>query len=383
LNLLQDVITYVRRLIKSPSNSQISDNLIIDYCNRFCLLDMDARVQLFDYKTTYGFMTTPNITHYNMPYYGINQFKIQYKGSAPTTQISPYPVYQGFKSPCYIDGIIVPFYTQREEFYSYWAPYLQNIQATATGNGTIGPYDMLLPFFPAPAGHVDVTGIISVGSSVDPIVGTTLDTKVPIASLTPGVIITGLDTNNYLQTVTDSGQFLVTDQTTGFLQTQDAINPQNIVSAGTTNYVTGVTSVTFAKPIGQGQPIQANCYFYQPGIPTAALYYNNTITLLPPPNMPYFVQFDAYFTPAAYLNSASPLQFGYMSEYIARGAARKILSDTGDMEQFNFYEPFFREQEMLVWKRSQRIFTATAAPSFFSAPGGGNSTNLNWTGSSV
>ena len=28
-----------------------------------------------------------------------------------------------------------------------------------------------------------------------------------------------------------------------------------------------------------------------------------------------------------------------MCEYIARGAARKILSDTGDIEQFQFYEP--------------------------------------------
>ena len=382
MNLLSDVITYVRRIIKSPSNSQISDNLIIDYINRFCLLDMDARVQLFDYKTSYGFMCTPYIVHYNMPYYGINQFKTQVQGD-PTSQISPYPVYQGFKSPCYIDGIIVPFYTQREEFYSYWAPYLQNIQATATGDGTAGPYDMLLPFFPCPAGHVDVTGIITVGSTVDPIVRTEaqgINTAVPITSLTPGVIITGLNTSNYLETVTDSGQFLNTDQTTGFLQTTSG---QNIQDAGTCNYITGETTVTFANSIGDGQPIQANCYFYQPGIPTAVLYYNNTLTILPPPNMPYFIQLDAYLTPAAYLSGASPLQFGYMSEYIARGAARKILSDTGDIEQLQLYEPFFREQEMLVWKRSQRIFTATATPSFFSAPGGGNSTNLNWTGSSV
>lgn len=348
---------------------------------------MDARVQLFDFKTTYGFMCTPNIVHYNMPYYGINQYKRQSEAPvnpnpppAGLTDIGPYPVYQGFKSPCYINGIIVPFYTQREEFYSYWAPYLQNIQATATGDGTPGPYTMLLPFFPCPAGHVDVTGIITVGSTVDPIVGTSLNTSVPITSLTPGVIITGLNTSNYLETVTDSGQFDITDQTTGFLQTT---NGQNIQAAGTCNYVTGDTTVTFANAIGDGQPIQANCYFYQPGIPTAVLYYNNTITILPPPNMPYFIQFDAYFTPAAYLSGLSPLQFGYMSEYIARGAARKILSDTGDVEQLQLYEPFFREQEMLVWKRSQRIFTATATPSFFSAPGGGNSTNLNWTGSSV
>jgi len=55
-----------------------------------------------------------------------------------------------------------------------------------------------------------------------------------------------------------------------------------------------------------------------------------------------------------------------MSEYIARGAARKILSDTGDFEQFNFYEPLFREQELLVWKRSQRQWTASRTPTIYS-----------------
>ena len=379
MNLVDDIITYVRRIIKSPSNSQISDNLILDYINRFCVLDMDARIQLFDYKTKYGFTMTPYISHYNVPYYGVNQFKTQIQGTPPSN-ISPYPVYQGMRGPVYVNGILVPFYTQREEFYASWSPYLQNIQATAFGDGGPGPYSMSLPYFPCPPGIVDVTGIITVGSIQDPIRGTALNTSVPITSLTPGIIITALDENNYLQTVTDSGQFLTDDQTTTFLQTT---SNQTIVAAGTSNYVDGTTSVRFAANIPSGQPIQANCYFYQPGIPTAALYYNNTITILPPPNLPYYIEFDAYLTPAAYLQGASPLQFGYMSEYLARGAARKILSDTGDIEQLNLYEPFFKEQEMLVWKRSQRILTSTATPSFFSAPGGGNSSNLNWTGSSV
>ena len=55
-----------------------------------------------------------------------------------------------------------------------------------------------------------------------------------------------------------------------------------------------------------------------------------------------------------------------MAEYIARGAARKILSDTGDVEQFQFYEPLFKEQELLVWKRSQRQWTATRTQTLYS-----------------
>lgn len=90
---------------------------------------------------------------------------------------------------------------------------------------------------------------------------------------------------------------------------------------------------------------------------------------------------DAYLSPAAFLNSSSAIQFAYMSEYIARGAARKILSDTGDIEQFQFYEPLFKEQELLVWKRSQRQFTATRTGTIFSDLQSQNTTNANGVGS--
>jgi len=109
-------------------------------------------------------------------------------------------------------------------------------------------------------------------------------------------------------------------------------------------------------------------------LPRGVLFNNNTLTFRSPPDTQYLVQLDAYLSPAAFLNSPNAIPFGYMAEYIARGAARKILSDTGDVEQFNFYEPLFREQETLVWKRSQRQFTSTRTPTIFSqGPRAGNS----------
>ena len=66
-----------------------------------------------------------------------------------------------------------------------------------------------------------------------------------------------------------------------------------------------------------------------------------------------------------------------MAEYIARGAARKLLSDNGDIEQFQFYEPLFREQESLVWKRSQRQFTATRTETIYSGSGSGHNGGNN------
>ena len=82
--------------------------------------------------------------------------------------------------------------------------------------------------------------------------------------------------------------------------------------------------------------------------------------------IPYLVEMDAYLTPAAFMNSSQSLPFAYMSEYVARGAARKILSDTADWDQFQAYEPLFIEQERLVWKRSQRIFTSQRTGTIYS-----------------
>ena len=110
MNLLTDIVTYVRRIIKSPSNSVVTDSLIIDYINRFWTMDVDARLQLFDLKTKYQFQTTPGVDQYNMPLYDIQ--------TEPGSQtIGMYPVYQGVVGPCYINGIQVPFHTEKNNFF--------------------------------------------------------------------------------------------------------------------------------------------------------------------------------------------------------------------------------------------------------------------------
>jgi hypothetical protein len=148
MNMLQDIITYVRRIIKSPSNTLITDDLLIDYINRFLLMDVDARIQLFDYKTKYQFQTTPGIDQYNMPLYNV---QVQ-----PGTQnIASFPVYQGFMGPARVNGINIPFYTQNSQFYNLWPNYVQQQVQVGTGDGTAGPYTINLPFFPALPGHID------------------------------------------------------------------------------------------------------------------------------------------------------------------------------------------------------------------------------------
>jgi len=471
--LLDDIITYVRRLIKSPSNNQISDGLIIDYINRFWINDVDARIQLFDLKKTYSFQTTPGVDKYNMPLYEV---QIEDPDGDPQS-INCYPVYQGFLEPCYINGIRVPFTTQKNSFFSSFPNVVQNLQAVAVGDGGDN-YTIQVPIISSSTpsnppfnsllrGHVDITGIIATGSVQDPPIGTDLNTAIAVTSVRPSVYITSIGPDGANTVVTDSGQFFNFNQNIGLLMTPkpppgntstsnmranggylndftitaitlgattvvDAITTldagqevliQGVVgttelngnsyivlsvtatqvtldvdstlftaytSDGTVssfqnfvNYLTGEINVTFPVGIPSGNNINVQVGYFQSGLPRSILFYDNVLTLRSVPAQQYLVELEAYLSPAAYLNTADAITFGYMSEYIARGAARKILSDTGDIEQFQFYEPFFREQEQLVWKRSQRQWTATRTETLYSRGLGQGHSSFNGLGGNL
>ena len=384
MNLLSDIITYIRRIIKSPSNAVITDDLIIDYINRFWIMDVDARIQLFDLKTKYQFQTVPGYDQYNMPLYGL-----QYEGISQQ-EISYYPVYQGFLDPVYVNGIQVPFQVDKTTFFNIWPNIVQQMAVVAVGDGG-ATYSFQFPIAPNNSsplnppfqyilrGHIDINGIVAYaqspgGSYQDPPIVTTLNTDIPVANTFAQVFITSNGADGSSIVVTDSGQFLQGAQNYGLLM-QPGIAPLGnaalsggySTTSNTINYFTGQVNVTFPEVIPQGVEINAQCFLFQCGLPRGVLFNNNTLTFRSPPDQQYLIELDAYLSPAGFLATNQAITFAYMSEYIARGAARKILSDTGDIEQFNFYEPLFKEQETLVWKRSQRQFTSTRTPTIYSA----------------
>lgn len=362
-------------------------------------MDVDARIQLFDFKTKYQFETTPGIDQYNMPLYSV---QVESPSQIPQN-IASFPVYQGFMGPCYVNGIQVPFYTRHDNFWNLWPNYIQPLNQVGIGDGNKTAFTFSLPFFPAIPGHMDINGVISnsagIGAVNDPVFVTAFpadalapnDILLPTTSFYPGVFITYTNEDGSIRTVTDSGVFLAGNtgaQLYGLLMQvgnppfgnqalSDGLGNANQYSTtlNTVNYATGVVNVNFRSAPAAGTNIQVQCYFYEQGIPRAILFYNNCLTVRPPPNVPYLVELDAYLTPAAFLSAESAFPFGYMTEYIARGAARKILSDTGDVDQFMFYEPLFKEQETLVWKRSQRQFTTSRTGTIFSESQG--QTNYN------
>jgi hypothetical protein len=401
LNLLQDVITYVRRIIKAPSNALITDALIIDYINRFWLLDVDARAQFFDFKTKYQFITTPGVDKYNMPLY-----TLQTQMGAQT--IGLFPVYQGMLPPAYINGIQVPVQTQKNQFFNIWPNIVQNVGQVATGNGTAGPYTINFPLLPQNVSpnpplnaflraNLDIAGVIAAynitGVYRDPPLADNSNASAaiegtPVTSVDAAVFITAVGSNGSNVVVSDSGWFLDNAVNYGLLMTPGPAPFGNqplpggySTTSNTVNYLTGIATVTFPVPIPAGNNIQGQVFFYQSGLPRSILYYNNTMTLRTVPDNQYLVEMEAYYTPAALLNSGDAIPYGYMSEYIARGAARKMLADTGDWEQFDRNEPMFKEQELLVWKRSQRTLTESRTESIYSQGfGQGAGFNNNYGG---
>ena len=147
-------------------------------------------------------------------------------------------------------------------------------------------------------------------------------------------------------------------------------------NAGTVDYINGIATFTFSNAIPTTSVINVQCSPYSGGTPRICLFFNNIFKLYPVPDRVYKIQMDAYINPLAFMNTGGSIPFAYMSEYIARGAARKILSDNADYDQFQFYENLFKEQEVLVLRRTERQNTAVRTPTIFSAQTGGNNGSL-------
>lgn len=353
MNLLTDVITYVRRIIKTASDQVMSDALIIDYINRFYTTDVPARLQLFELKSKYSFMAQPLVDQYNVPYYP------QATGVGSVT-IAPYPMFQMFMQPVLCDGAQIGLFTDRNSFVNAYPNFYMNEENDVVADGS-STYSFSTINNPIVRAHIDVIGEIAIDNG----------SAIPYPSLDSGFYITAQDASNNLIVLQDVGPNYPSasptgDANVGNLMLQSDLKAGTLTVSGTVNYETGaVTSANFGVAIPSGNQIQVKYVSFASGRPGLCLLYNNVIKLRPIPDVPRLIEMNAYLTPTAFLNSADALPFGYMAEYMARGAARKILSDTGDWDQFDRYEGLFREQEMLVTRRTDRQRSVTRTPTIF------------------
>ncbi len=322
--ILSDIILWVRRIIKENSDQTIPDQLIADYINRFYVYDMSERIQLFELKRQYTFETIANIFEYQMPYQN----------------------YQMIEDPVYCDGVQIGRFQSNQQFYNVFPELVLNEQPRL-GDNTTGPFTILFNRLPILRGHTDDLG-----------------------NLLPYVYINAFDIDGNQMYIVDNGEGVLIQTDPTFQKAPDGISAPII--AGDIDYITGVANFSFDTNTLDGSPINAMSSPYSPGTPRICLFFNNIIKLYPVPSRPHKIQFDAFITPAQFLNTGDAVPFAYMAEYIARGAARKILSDSGDYDQFQFYEPLFKEQENLVLRRTSRQNSTQRTPTIFNQVNGQN-----------
>jgi hypothetical protein len=296
LSTLDQIRVKVRRLTRSPSSSQISDLAINDYVNTFVLYDFPESLRLSYLRTTLTFYTQPYIDIYDTNTTNADDPLYNFKNKYITTHD---PVYiAGFKS----------FYTQsREQFYNIY-PITNNIVTISTGNGVTTNFTGILSAHPMLIGKVTF-------SSVDTI-------------------------NNGLALRDDSLGHLVVPNSTA------------TVPPSTINYLTGTYVVNFPTPPANGANIIAMTVPYQPSRPQAVCFYQDSFIIRPVPDQSYPVNLEVYQRPTELLNNTDMPELSEWWQYIAYGAAKKILEDRMDPDTVQIITPEFKRQETLILRRS-------------------------------
>jgi len=270
LSRLSSIRIKIRRLTKSPSEAQLASATIDDYVNTFILYDMPADVSLNSLKTVLRFYTQPNKAAYSTNTTDPNDPLYNFKN-----------VYRLASNTVHLSGSLSYWTDSRADFYNQ---YPRTVVEASEGTGN----DVLTNF----------TGTLG---------------SIPVLENT--IIFASTDLNdNPIKVYDDGAGNLAGDGT------------------GTINYVTGVYDVTFNTAPKNGQDVYSQSYAYTPARPTTMLFYDNTFELRPIPDKSYSVEVEVFVRPTELLVDGDLPELSQWWEYIAYGAARKVLMDRADFE---------------------------------------------------
>jgi hypothetical protein len=317
---LANIRTKVRRITRSPSESQLTTDQLDNYINTFILYDFPEHLRLFSLRTTLTFYTQPGVDVYDT-----------------NTTVVTDPLYNfqnkyiAVHPPVFIAGIQC-FYTQwRDVFYGYY-PQTNTIADTLlVGNNSSGPFTGYVPTFgppfqpTIPSTRVPYPFILQESVNFN-----CLDTN------GTSMIMVDIPINNTIGNLTQANVPLVPP----FDTIQD---PNNNV-----NYATGQYTITFPANTKIMAPIWFEGILYQPGKPLCMLYYDNKFTVRPVPDKTYAIQLEADVRPTVLMNSTDIPYISQWWQYIAFGASKKIFEDRMDMDSVQLIMPEFKQQERLV-----------------------------------
>jgi hypothetical protein len=332
---LQAIQTKVRRLTRSPSPAQLSDDDLNNYINTFVVYDFPEHLRMFNLRTTFTFICNPFQDEYNTD-------TASFAGATTNQLYNFQNNYISIADPVYIAGY-QSFYSQsREQFFGIY-PKTNNISSIGvTGNGITQVF----------TGTINSQQAIFNPNTTNQ-AAVLVKGEVLFSSISAGTTGEGLamvdvplvDPATGFQTV--EGNLYAPNNLPATPPTLTDFDPNNNI-----NYFTGNFTVTFPAPPAAGALINSQTVPQIVSLPQALLYYDNRFILRPVPDQPYRIQFEAYQRPTALLQTTQTPQLEEWWQFIAYGAARKIFQDRMDLESVQLIEPEFREQERLCLRRT-------------------------------
>lgn len=295
----------VRRLTRSPSQSQLDDDTLNQYINTFVVYDFPEHLRTFQLRRPFNFWCNP--------------FQDVYPTDTSWPTTNPLHDFQNkyvtVHPPVYIAGYQA-FYTQsRTQFFGIY-PFVNSISS-----------------------------IGQVGDGVTTAFSGSIQNNNGAPALQDNVLFSSIDINN-------QGLALVDIPNNPFDGSGILVVPGTTASLGTINYLTGAYSLTFPVAPAAQATINSQAYIYQAARPLAMLYYNNEFTLRPVPDQPYQINFEVYASPTYLMANDGEPELNELWQYIAYGAAKKIFEDRMDMDSVQMIMPEFKTQERLCLRRT-------------------------------
>lgn len=341
INTLADIEIKVRRLTRSPSLSQLSQQDLDNYINTFVVYDFPEHLRTFNLRQQYSFYCEPFQDTY-----------VTDKSLLPTDPLYDFQnQYLTLHPPVYIAGYQAFFTQSREQFFGVY-PKITNIQqlgvtgdgvtrtfqGTIPGLGNATPANQTMPILP---NEVQFTSV-DISNQGLVLVDTPL---IDAATLKP--------TNFGLLYVPTNDNTLPAPR----LVNAPYMTDINFPIFNFINYITGQFYISFPTAPGQGQIINSQSVPYQPSLPMGICYYQNKFILRPVPDQPYKINFEVYKRPTELLSSSQEPNLQEWWQYIAIGSAIKIFQDRFDFDSVNLLMPEFKAQENLMNRRTLIQYT--------------------------
>lgn len=307
LSSLFYIVKKVRRLTRTPSESQLSSISIGGYIDNFILYDMPAHVKLDSLKTTFTFYTIQGqseyetsigVTHINDTFYHFKDY------------------YTNVTAPVYISGERAIFTQSMEEFYNIY-PQPEYRESIGTGNGVTTLF----------AGTIANTPLLKSHFSIS--------TRA---------------TNDDRLLVKDNGSGTLTGDTTGVC---------------TIDYDTGVYSFSFSSAPKLNEDIWVHYVAYTASKPDTILFFNDKIIVRPVPDDAYRIDLTVHKRPSEMLLPTAMPELSEWWEYIAYGSSIKVLQDRLDFETVELLRPEFERQEILINRRKIMQNSSKRTPTLF------------------